>query len=442
MKRAAEVFLKNWLESSNRKPLVIRGARQVGKTWIVRHLARSEERQLIELNFEKNPQLASLFSSNNPEETLIRLGAALNLVINPQKSILFLDEIQAVPELFAKLRWFAEDLPVLPVIAAGSLLEFVLEEHQFSMPVGRISFMHLEPLSFEEFILAREKISLHDYLLNYQMNDDIPLEIHQQLLSLFKEYIVIGGMPAAVLSWIKEQSLTQVGPAHHDLLATFRADFAKYRGRVDLDRLEEIMMATPRLLSQKFVFSQINPAIHSSVFKQAVRLLNQAGICHSVFSTAANGIPLASERNEKFFKEIFLDVGLCCAALGISYEQIQSTDELILVNKGALAEQVVGQLLRTIEPFYIEPALFYWHRDQKGSQAELDYIIQHKNRVIPIEVKAGATGTLKSLQLFIKQKGLNEAVKISSALPSISRNEYTLYSIPFYLCGQLHRLLG
>ena len=180
MQRIYTQFLNQWLNSTERKPLVIRGARQVGKTWIVNDLANLNKKKLIDLNFEKKPQLISLFSSNNPQEIILNLTAIYG-PIEPAKSILFLDEIQAAPELFAKLRWFAEDMPELPVIAAGSLLEFSLEKHTFSMPVGRINYMYLEPLSFEEFLLAQNH-NLFNYLKNYNFNAHIPITIHEQLL--------------------------------------------------------------------------------------------------------------------------------------------------------------------------------------------------------------------------------------------------------------------
>jgi predicted AAA+ superfamily ATPase len=196
------------------------------------------------------------------------------------------------------------------------------------------------------------------------------------------------------------------------------------------------------MLGQKFVFSEVNSAVPSEQVKQAIGLLNLARVCHRISSTAADGALLASQTKPKFFKEIMLDVGLACSALGVTLHQLTSVSELTLVNSGAVAEQVVGQLLRTLEPFYIEPALFYWQRDERGSQAEVDYVIQHASKIVPIEVKAGKTGTLKSLQLFMKLKNLNSAVRICSALPKIEKHEYTLLSIPFYLCGQLHRLLS
>lgn len=452
MKRLRMTFLNEWLKSSERKPLVIRGARQVGKTWLVRHFAEIHDLMLIELNFEKRIQFASLFNSNDPKQILLNLETIANETIDPKKSLLFLDEIQAAPDLFAKLRWFAEDMPELPLIAAGSLLEFVLEKHSFSMPVGRINYLYLEPLSFEEFLLALDKRSLFDYLSKWQWGMEIPSVIHEQLLKYFKEYIVVGGMPAAVSSWIHQHSLNQINQIHHDLLSTYRDDFAKYSGRLSIERLDEVMMAVPKFLGQKFVYSKVNPSIQIPSIKKSLELLSKARICHIVHGCAANGVPLAAEIQIKNTKVIFLDIGLCSGSLGISLDLLSHTDEISLVNKGDMAEQVVGQLLRTSVPPYIDPSLYYWQREEKGSSAEVDYVIQHRNLVVPVEVKAGSTGSLKSLHLFIGLKGYKLAVRINSDFPSktdlsikIHGSEnanYTLYSIPFYLIEQLHRLLN
>lgn len=451
MKRTRMDFLTDWLDSKDRKPLVIRGARQVGKTWLVRNLAQLQNRHLIELNFEKKPQWASLFSSNTPSEILLNLSSVLNDTINPEKSLLFLDEIQAAPELLAKLRWFAEEMPSLPVIATGSLLEFTLEKHTFSMPVGRISYMHLEPLSFEEFLIANGKQTLVDYLNSYHWKTQIPAVIHEQLMGFFKQYILIGGMPAAVSSWITKGSLQAINEIHHNLIATYRNDMSKYRGRILLERLEEVMNAIPQRLGEKFVYTQVNPGVSIPTIKQALNLLCHARVCHRVTGCAGNGIPLGAEIQDKYLKVIFLDTGLCSGALGISLSHLSAAEELILVNKGGIAEQVTGQLLRTITPAYVEPVLYYWHRDEKGSSAEIDYIVQHGPHVIPIEVKAGSTGSLKSLHLFMGLKQLSVAVRINSDHPTVTPIDvkdnagqsikYTLLSIPFYLVGQLHRLL-
>jgi predicted AAA+ superfamily ATPase len=279
---------------------------------------------------------------------------------------------------------------------------------------------------------------------------ELPEGLHQQLNSLFKEYLIIGGMPAAVSSWISNQVLTKVHQIHHDLLSTYRDDFAKYAGKIDIRKLDEVMLAVPRMLGEKFMYSRINPNITSVMGKQIIQLLNKAKICHSVMSCSANGIPLGAEINEKFFKEIFLDVGLCCTATGLSLAQFNNINDITLVNKGGIAEQVVGQILRTMNPAYVEPILFYWQREGKNTNAEIDYVIQHENVVVPIEVKAGSTGALKSLHFFMGAKQSSKAVRINSARPLKNQVEvknhqgeviqYQLLSIPFYLLGQLHRL--
>ncbi len=451
MKRDRTSFLVDWLSSSSRKPLVIRGARQVGKTWLIRDLAASQERKLIELNFERRPDLESLFSSNDPKEIMVNIAAATGNKIEPSKAILFLDEIQAAPHLLEKLRWFAEDMPQIPVIAAGSLLDFTLAKHEFSMPVGRIGYLYLEPLSFEEFLDATGESELRSYLQRYDWNLTIPEAIHLQLMNRIKEYLIVGGMPAAVSSWATDKDPNLVNQIHFDLLSTYRDDFAKYSGRLTIDRLEDIMRSVPRQLGKKFVYKDANSDVAAISLKQAVDLLSKARISHQVVATSANGLPLGAEADEKFFKMILMDCGLCGASLGLSLHQMRSISEISMINSGGMAEQLAGQLLRTITPAYIPPSLYYWQRGKKGAKAEIDYIIQHENELIPIEVKAGTTGTLKSLHSFMKEKKKKIAIRINSDIPRMgpvetkdtsgSPLEYTLLSIPFYLLGQLHRLI-
>lgn len=452
MKRFLSNYLTTWLKSNDRKPLILRGARQVGKTWLVRELAKTSKKQLLELNFEKQPTTSSLFHSNDTQQILLNLSTLTNYSIDPTNSILFLDEIQAIPQMLSKLRWFAEDMPQLPVIAAGSLLEFVLAEHTFSMPVGRVTYAHVEPLSFEEFLLANDLHSFYEYINKFDFSIEIPTAIHEKLTQLFREYILIGGLPGVVSNWINNHSINQANQIQHDLLATYRDDFAKYRGRIATDRLEEVMLSIPKMLGEKIVYSRINPQVQSTTIKQVLDLLEKARLCHRVQSSAANGIPLGAEVKKKYFKEIFLDVGLCSTSLGLHLNQINSLKDLTMIHHGGIAEQVVGQQLRTIFPPYIEPNLYYWNRDESGSNAEIDYVIQHENRVVPIEVKAGSTGSLKSLHLFMGLKKLSLAMRINSDYPSkvsvamkdsqSNPVQYTLLSIPFYLAGQIQRLLS
>jgi len=451
MKRDRTLFLVNWLNSETRKPLVIRGARQVGKTWLIRDLAHSQKRHLVELNFERRPDLESLFSANDPKEIMINIAASVGSKVEPSKTILFLDEIQAAPHLLEKLRWFAEDMPELPVVAAGSLLDFTLAKHEFSMPVGRMGYMYLEPLSFEEFLEAVGEHELRIYLQNYDWNLNIPAVIHSKLMKFIKEYLVVGGMPAAVSSWATEKAPDAVNRIHFDLLTTYRDDFAKYSGRLPIDRLEDVLNSVPRQLGRKFVYRDANSDVNAAPLKQALDLLAKARVCHRIVAVAANGLPLGAEADEKFLKVILLDCGLCGASLGLSLHQLRSVSEISMINSGGMAEQLVGQLLRTVTAAYIPPSLYYWQRRKRGAEAEIDYIIQHENQVIPVEVKAGTSGTLKSLHQFMKEKKKTTAIRMNSDLPKLgivgvrdslgSFIEYSLLSIPFYLLGQLNRLI-
>lgn len=456
MKRLRLHFLQDWLHAQDRKPLIIRGARQVGKTWIVRELAKTKNKILIEINFEKTPEHLSLFSTNQVTQIWTALCATFNIQAEPEACLLFLDEIQAAPLLLAKLRWFAEDFPALPVIAAGSLLEFVLAQHEFSMPVGRIQYLHLEPLSFEEFLHAVGRPGLLDYLKNYSLIDNeknkIPHAIHQSLIDLFKEFLIVGGLPASVNAWRNQRSLIKINQIHHDLIYTYRDDFAKYSGRLSVTTLDKVMTSIPAMLGQKFVYSHVSSTLNHQTIKNALDLLNKARLCSPVKATAANGIPLGAEINDRCFKQILLDTGLASAMLGLDLSQLNLTHEIDLANFGALAEQVVGQLLRINFPAYIEPQLYYWLRAEKGSNAEVDYIIEYKNKVIPIEVKAGSTGSLKSLHLFMAAKELPLAIRINSDYPSQIRVNmqdplknkvsYQLLSIPFYLISEIGRLIN
>ncbi|OGT36698.1 MAG: AAA family ATPase [Gammaproteobacteria bacterium RIFCSPHIGHO2_12_FULL_38_14] len=452
MRRTADKTVQNWMSDSRRKPLVLRGARQTGKTWLARQLAKTTQKTLIELNFEEHPEYRSLFGTNEPAKILRNIEFKLDRKIDPQNSLLLLDEVQMFPEALAKLRWFYESLPILPVIAAGSLLDFTLAEHTFSMPVGRIDYLHLQPLSFEEFLLAKGWDQSVAFLHEYQLTEKIPDAIHQKLSAAFREYVIVGGMPAAVCAWIETQSLEKVSRVQNNLLLAYRDDFSKYAKRISVEHLEEIIMAVPKMLGKKFIYSRVNPNTKTETLKKSLNLLCKARVCYKIQATAANGLPLLSEVNEKYCKVSLVDVGLASSLLGLRLGHVEAVADLNLVNAGALSEQVISQLLRCIEPDYVEPHNFYWCREEKSSNAEIDFVIQHHHTIIPLEVKSGKTGSLKSLQQFMCLKKYQQAVRINNDTPSMTPvalkipNEaepvsYRLLSIPFYLTEQLHRLL-
>ena len=452
MRRYADNYLKKWLTSHDRLPLIMRGARQVGKTWLVRELAMSANLQLIELNIEENPSFATLFESNDPNTILARIEAMHGKLAPISQCLLFIDEIQAAPHLLTMLRWFAEKCPELPVIAAGSLLEFTLAQHDFSMPVGRVTYCHIEPLSFEEFLLANKQDALLAYLHDFTWGTTVPETIHSRCIKYFKEYLIVGGMPKAVSTWIQTRSPSEVNRIQHDLLTTYRDDFAKYHGHLAIERLEEVLTTTPKCLGEKFIYKKVNPHVQTPSIKRALDLLTKARLCHKVTGTVANGIPLAAEKNDKFFKVILLDVGLANSLLGLQLDKLMRIDNTRLVNRGGIAEQVVGQLLRRHFPLYMEPNLYYWFREQKGSSSEIDYVIAYQDQVVPIEVKAGSTGTLKSLHFFMAKKHHKLAVRCNLDFPNKTNIDvktvtgeqvkYPLLSLPFYLIEQLPRLIG
>lgn len=452
MQRYVTQHLQEWLLSDQRKPLLMRGARQVGKTWLVHNLAEHNKRELIEINFEKNPRLYNAFTkSNEPKIILRNIELEMSLDINVENSILFLDEIQAFPELIAKLRWFYEDMPELAVIATGSLLDFVLANHTFSMPVGRISYVHINPLSFEEFLLAKNCGKLVSLLGAFQFQSEISPLIHTKLMMLFREYLVVGGMPKAVSVWVETNSLRKTAYTHTELLLSYRDDFAKYAGKIPTSFLEETLSAIPQLLGQKFVYSHVNPDVKTTVLKDALNLLCKARISYKVRATSANGVPLLAEVDNRRFKVVFIDVGLVSSLLALRLDHFESVDDINLINQGAISEQVVAQLLRCSEPAYMEVNNFYWCREEKSASAEVDYVVNHANHIVPVEVKSGTTGSMKSLQLFMHLKKRNLAVRINSDVPSLvdvdvksydqKSISYQLLSIPFYLIEQLPRLL-
>ncbi|MCD4755926.1 MAG: ATP-binding protein [Deltaproteobacteria bacterium] len=450
MKRFAAKELDNWLKNHNRKPMVLRGARQVGKTWLVRDLAKRQRLKLIELNFERLPNLADLFSENNPEEILRNIEAELATTIRPYSSLLFLDEIQAAPELFSKLRWFKEDMQELPVVAAGSLLDFALNKYQYSMPVGRITYFHLEQLSFFEFVLGTGNEALYKKLLSFSLETGMPESLHEKCMGLYHDYCLVGGMPEVVQEWVNSKNLKSCIKIQQDLLATYRDDFHKYGGEIDAGLLNKIMLSVAEQLGNKFVYSRVDPAGTMALVKKAFTKLSQAKVCTKILHTSGNGLPLGAESNEKFFKALMVDIGLISVLLGLSSIKHPESKNIIFSNKGGLAEQFAGQQLRTAQAPLTDPQLFYWQRTG-GRLGEIDYIIQHGNRVVPVEIKSGASGSMKSLHQFMAEKHLDFAVRCNANLPSVENLKvkttlgqpvaYRLLSIPIYMTERLGELI-
>jgi len=320
------------------------------------------------------------------------------------------------------------------------------------MPVGRINYFFIEPLGFEEFLLAKGEqhllTTIQQTTLTKPLNDALHIKANQ----IFKEYLMVGGMPESISTWVNTQSLDELAVVHNNLINTYKDDFAKYAGRLSIEYLEDALNAIPRLLTQKFIYSHVNPVARHPSVKQAISLLSKARLCHVVHSVSANGIPVGAEINPKVFKMVFIDVGLASTLSGLQLYQFQNMDDIMLINKGALAEQVTGQLLRLLSPFYLDPTLYYWNREARSASAKIDYLIQDNQELIPIEVKAGSEGKLRSLHQFFHEKPWKRAIRFYAG--PASRNtmntkttqgdsvSYELTSLPFYLIHQTYRLMN
>lgn len=319
LKRSALQYLRNWKDKQSRKPLVIRGARQVGKSYLVRIFAKDAGLDLIEINLELNDDFAGCFQTKDPHQIITLLELKLSRKITPGKSLLFLDEIQVAPQILASLRYFYELLPELHLITAGSLLEFILEEHTFSMPVGRIEYLHLGPMTFKEFLQGINKEQLREFIEQYQIQDGLPAVIHDELMKLFRIYCIVGGMPEAIQTYQSSNSMHEVDTIKHSILLTYRDDFSKYGKRVKHTRLQKVFQKLPLQVGQKLKYVNLDRDEKSVDLKATLHLLALAKVYTPIYHSGANGIPLRAESNEKMQKPLFLDVGLLATACGMSY---------------------------------------------------------------------------------------------------------------------------
>ncbi len=450
MYRDAQEYLGKWKKKPNKKPLVIRGGRQVGKTYLVRSFA-GEFINLVEINFERNPEIGQLFSSNDPVKIIKLLGLQYKQEIVPGNTLLFLDEIQGQPAVLATLRYFYEEMPGLHIIAAGSLLEFALERPKFSVPVGRIEYFHLGPMIFSEFLHAVSADHLARFLADFKLSDEIPHPIHQLLLDHLRTFFVTGGMPEAVKIFRDSGSWRECEAVKAGILATFQDDFNKYGTRESEFSLQQLFNKIPLQVGQKFKYVNIDRHQRAAALSKALHLICLARVATRIHHSSANGIPLGAEINDKKFKVIFLDVGLMSTACGLNLLDFEKAEDILLVNSGAVCEQFVGQHLLHSHEAYRNPELYYWVREKRNSAAEVDYLLSHGSAIIPVEVKAGSTGRLKSLQLFLKEKNRHLAVRFNSDLPSVVTTftsqsgdgniPFRLLSLPLYLVGEVHRLL-
>ena len=450
MKRFAEDLLQRWLGNPRRKPLVIRGARQVGKSTLVRQFAEDNQLTLNEINLERHLHLDAHFATLDLERILREIEGLVGRPVGGSGGLLFLDEIQATPHALQALRYLYEERPDLPVIAAGSLLEFALAEKTFSMPVGRIEYLHLGPMSFEEYLLEMDA-QLLPYLTTCEPESPIPTTAHARLLDRQREYMLIGGMPEAVLAFAQSGAFTDVTAVQRSIMDTYQDDFAKYAARNTLLRLQTLFDHVPRSVGHKVKYSNISRDETARELRAAIQLLTKARVISPVVHSHCSGLPLHAEADASTYKLLFLDVGLMNRACGLDWLAISSLDDRSLVNEGAIAEQFIGQHLLFRDEGREAPRLFYWLRERKVGNAEVDYVVSRGEHIVPIEVKAGKSGTLRSLHQFVSHKQVELALRFDLNPISMQRVQhrldtsipiaFDLLSVPLYMVGQLNRLI-
>ena len=437
IRRKFDDALVAWKKDATHKPLLLRGARQTGKTTAVRELARSFD-HYVEINFEKHPELCSLFEGAYDVNAICRkLEVIVRTPIVDGRTLVFFDEIQACPRAISALRYFYEDRQALHVVAAGSLLEFVFSEIS-DFGVGRIRNLFVYPFSFAEFATA---IGLEPALEEARRATfETPTFdlVHEQLLSALKDFLVVGGMPAAVLRFVRTKNYLEVQEEQNDILTTLKADFGKYKKRIRPELVRQTLTSVIQQTGEKFTYTDSDLGLKYADSKMCSDLLCLARLVHRVESCHGNGVPLGGDVNVKRNKLLFFDTGLYLREAQLDLAAWIADSAAMFVNRGKLAEMFVGLELKKAGSPLEDNGLYYWHREAKSANAEVDYLVQHRNGIVPIEVKAGKKGAMKSLAMLMQEKGLPLGVRTSQE--NLSRMGDVVI-IPLYLIGEFARYI-
>ena len=450
MQRKPIDFIKDWYSRTTRKPLIIRGARQVGKTTAVKLAAEQLGVELISVNMEEQHAFVSELPRNDPKSIfeLIALNQG-KTSLDPEKTLFFFDEAQEQPEIIPFLRYCYEKTPEYRVILTGSLLEFVINAPDFSFPVGRVEFLFMGPMSFEEFLRGINQEPLADKLHEFDFDKPPSPALHQLYTEHLRTFAVTGGMPEVINVYRETGSWIEVARVKQAILETYRADFGKYQKRLKSDVIQEVFQKLPLMISQKTIYSRLASGERTETNRKALDALELARVVTRCFHSAGNGIPLAAEQKSNHFKTFFLDVGLVLTALGINIDAV-STD-MNDTARGMVAEQFIAQHLLDDRELFEKPQLYYWNRQKQGTTSEVDFLTVYKGKIVPVEVKSGTAGSMKSLQVFmaLKQDNTDFALRFLDNLPEKqtvslagSKGHYELISLPHYLVEHWRRFVA
>lgn len=435
MKRSITENLYAWKESKRRKPLLLTGVRQCGKTTVIKQFGDDAFESKVYLNFEENPNLTDIFSFDFDVNRILKeIQTAAGGKIEPGKTLLILDEIQECPGAITSMKYFCENLQQLHVIGAGSLLDVALRRESFSFPVGKVNRMQMYPMSFLEFVNAMGEPGLIDLLRSWQADRMIPLIYASPMEKLLRDYFIVGGMPEVVSEWINTGDYHVVDEIQNEILQDYADDFSKHAPVKDIEKIRWVWDSVPKQLAKdnnKFVFSHVKEGKRSTELDDALQWLVDAGLAHKLELVENVEIPLSSEADATWFKVYLSDIGLLRKRSGLSYRTVLENNELFSRFKGAFAENYVMNelIVQGYQPYF-------W---RSGNRAEIDFLIENENRVIPVEVKAADNTQAKSYRSFCKK--YTPEVGIKASMKNFAENEVEktrTISLPLYMLWNMN----
>ena len=432
MYRAAIEKLYRWKESKRRKPLIIEGARQVGKTWLMKEFGKKAYEETVYINFDSNSKMADLFASDlNTDRLIMCLELYCGHKINPDNTLLIFDEVQEVPRALSSLKYFCENAPQYHIVCAGSLLGIALHQGT-SFPVGKVDFLKLYPLSFSEFLMATGKEQFAE-LLN-KLDYDMITSFKQTYIESLKYYYFVGGMPEAVQSFAENKDFNEVREIQKRILEAYEQDFSKHAPNEMVPRIRMVWNSIPSQLAKenkKFVYGLVREGSRAKEYETAIMWLSDCGLIHKVSRVNSACIPLKAYEDLKAFKLFVVDVGLLGCMAGLRQRTLLDGNDLFVEFKGALTEQYVCQQLKTIQDLDI-----YYYTNDRGS-CEVEFVVDTGELIIPVEVKAEVNLKAKSLKTY--QEKFSPEISVRTSMADFKKEEW-LINLPLYAIDQINQL--
>ena len=432
MYRVAIEKLYQWKDGKHRKPLIIEGARQVGKTWLMKEFGRQAYKDTVYINFDSNARMAELFSNDlDPSRLIMGLELYAGKKIDPENTLLIFDEVQEVPRALSSLKYFYEDAPQYHIVCAGSLLGIALHQGT-SFPVGKVNFLKLYPLSFKEFLMATGKERFADLLASRDY--EMVRNFKQTYIDALKQYYFVGGMPEAVRSFSENQDFGEVRKIQKQILAAYEQDFSKHAPNEIVPKIRMLWNSIPSQLSKenkKFIYGLVREGARAKEYEAAIMWLTDCGLVHKISRVNSAGIPLKAYEDLKAFKLFILDVGLLSCMAGLRQGTLLDGNDLFVEFKGALTEQYVCQQLKTIDNLGI-----YYYTNDRGS-CEMDFVVDTGAHIIPVEVKAEINLKAKSLKVY--QEKFAPEIALRTSMADYKKEDW-LINVPLYAIEEISEI--